>query len=155
MALRGELLAHCSRMLGSAHDAEDALQEALIRAWKGLPAFEGRGSLRSWLYRIATNASLDQLQRRRERIVPIDHAQPTDPSDHPDAQLERRESLGSALTAARELPAAQRSVLFLRAVLGYSAAETADALETSVPAVNSSLQRARVAIRERVDERGR
>jgi RNA polymerase sigma-70 factor, ECF subfamily len=155
VALRGELLAHCHRMLGSRHDAEDALQEALIRAWRGLPAFEGRSSLRSWLYRIATNTSLDQLQRRPEQIVPIDDAQPTDPHDHPDAQVERRESLGSALTVARELPASQRSVLFLRAVLGYSAAETADALGTSVPAVNSSLQRARAAIRDRVDGRRR
>src|SRR5690242_1005596 len=76
---RSELQAHCYRMLGSVQDAEDALQEALVRAWKGLPRFEGRSSVRSWLYRIATNTSLDAIQKRPKRILPIDYGPPADP----------------------------------------------------------------------------
>src|SRR3712207_5174834 len=76
---RGELHAHCYRMLGSVHDAEDALQDALLRAWRGLPRFEGRSSLRSWLYRIATNACLDIVARRPKRVLPVDNAAPSDP----------------------------------------------------------------------------
>lgn len=152
---RWELHAHCHRMLGSTHDAEDALQEALLRAWKALPHFEGRGSLRSWLYTIATNASLDAMKRRPQRIVPIDQVHPADPHDGPAARYERRESLERALGAARDLPRNQRAVLVMREMLGFSARETADALGTSVAAVNSALQRGRGAIREQVDERGR
>ena len=152
---RSELHAHCHRMLGSTHDAEDALQEALLRAWKALPHFEGRGSLRSWLYTIATNASLDAMKRRPQRIVPIDQVHPADPHDGPAARYERRESLARALGAARDLPRNQRAVLVMREMLGFSARETADALGTSVAAVNSALQRGRGAIREQVDERGR
>src|SRR5918995_6455195 len=151
---RSELHAHCHRLLGSTHDAEDALQEALLRAWKGLPHFEGRSSLRSWLYTIATNASLDAMKRRPQRIVPIDEVHPADPHDGPAARYERRESLERALGAARDLPQNQRAVLVLREMLGFSARETADALGTSVAAVNSALQRARAAIREQADERG-
>src|ERR687897_2289571 len=93
---RSELHAHCHRMLGSAPDAEDALQEALLRAWKALPNFEGRSSLRSWLYTIATNTSLDAMKRRPYRIVPIDQVHPADPHDGPAARYERRESLDHA-----------------------------------------------------------
>src|ERR671935_1372526 len=78
---RGELHAHCYRMLGSVHDAEDALQEALLRAWRGLPRFEGRSSLRSWLYTITTNASLKAIQRRPKRVLPIDYGPPADPHE--------------------------------------------------------------------------
>jgi RNA polymerase sigma-70 factor (ECF subfamily) len=151
---RSELHAHCHRMLGSTHDAEDALQEALLRAWKALPHFEGRSSLRSWLYTIATNASLDVIKRRPNRIVPIDQVHPADPHDGPAARYETRESLERALGAARDLPRNQRTALVMRQMLGFSARETADALGTSVAAVNSALQRARATIRERVDERG-
>src|ERR1700727_3336062 len=80
---RGELHAHCSRMLGSVHDAEDALQDALLRAWRGLPQFEGRSSLRSWLYRIATNSCLRLIERRPKRVLPIDYAPPSDAHDDP------------------------------------------------------------------------
>jgi RNA polymerase sigma-70 factor, ECF subfamily len=160
---RAELRAHCRRMLGSPDDAEDALQETLARAWKGLPRFERRGSLRSWLYRIATNASLDVLDRRRPRVVPIDDGPRTDPHDGPnetvairdkrpgpDARYEQRESVERAFEAAqRLLPPRQRAVLMLREVLGYSAAETANVLHTSVAAVNSALQRARSNLESR------
>src|SRR5687767_6463341 len=80
---RGKLQAHCYRMLGSVHDAEDALQEALLRAWRGLPKFEGRSSLRSWLYRIATNTSLDLIEKRPKRVLPVDYGPPIDPHDGP------------------------------------------------------------------------
>ena len=152
---RSELHAHCHRMLGSAHDAEDALQEALLRAWKALPNFEGRSSLRSWLYTIATNTSLDAMKRRPNRIVPIDQVHAADPHEGPAARYETRESLERALGAARDLPRNQRTVLVMREMLGLSARETAEALGTSVAAVNSALQRARAAIRQQVDERER
>jgi RNA polymerase sigma-70 factor, ECF subfamily len=158
---RAELRAHCRRMLGSPDDAEDAVQETLVRAWKGLPRFEGRGSLRSWLYRIATNASLDAMDRRHLRVVPIDNGPRADPHDGPnetveirdkrlgpDARYELRESAELAFEAAQRLLAPrQRAVLILREVLGYSAVETADVLDTSVAAVNSALQRARTRLR--------
>src|SRR6186997_1462960 len=177
---RGELHAHCYRMLGSVHDAEDALQEALLRAWRGLPRFEGRSSLRSWLYRIATNTSLDAIQRRPKRVLPIDYGPAADPHGgvgepvvesvwiepypdetlsledgyaSPDARYEQRESIELAFIAALQLlPANQRAVLILREVLGFSAQETADALETSVASVNSALQRARATIEKKTPE---
>ena len=166
---RAELRAHCRRMLGSPHDAEDALQETLVRAWKGLGRFEGRASVRSWLYRIATNASLDLMQRRRPRVVPIDDAPSSDPHDGhneaieirdkhpgPHSRYERREAVQLAVEAAqRLLTSRQREVLILREVLGYSAAETADLLDTSVAAVNSALQRARSILESRVPNRDR
>jgi RNA polymerase sigma-70 factor, ECF subfamily len=166
---RAELRAHCQRMLGSPDDAEDALQETLVRAWRGLGGFEGRGSLRSWLYRIATNASLDVMRRRRPQVVPIDDGPRADPHDGqneaveirderpgPDARYERRESVELAFgVAQRLLPPGQRAVLILREVLGYSASETADRLDTSVAAVNSALQRARGTLECRAPTRDR
>src|SRR4051812_39396574 len=177
---RSELHAHCYRMLGSVQDAEDALQEALVRAWRGLPKFEGRSSLRSWLYRIATNTSLDAIERRPKRVLPIDYGPPADPHGgvgepvvesvwiepypdetlgiedgfaSPDARYEQREAVELAFIAALQLlPANQRAVLILREVLGFSAQETADSLETSVASVNSALQRARKTVEEKLPE---
>src|ERR687894_1416744 len=177
---RGELLAHCYRMLGSLHDAEDALQETLLRAWRGLPDFGGRSSLRTWLYTIATNVCMDVLARRSKRVLPMDYGPPSPPTKaagepliesvwvepypdealglpdgpaSPDARYEQREAVELAFIAAlQHLPATQRAVLILREVLGFSARETADALETSVASVNSALQRARAAVEERVPQ---
>ena len=166
---RAELQAHCRRMLGSADDAEDALQETLVRAWKGFGGFEGRGSLRGWLYRIATNASLDLLRRRDNRLVRIDAgraAGPYDRSDEtveiqddgpgPEIRYEQGESVKLAFEAVQRLLSPnQRRVLILREALGYSAAETADVLDTSVASVNSALHRARGTLKRRVPERHR
>jgi RNA polymerase sigma-70 factor (ECF subfamily) len=177
---RAELHAHCYRMLGSVPDAEDALQEALLRAWRGLPRFEGRSSLRSWLYKIATNACLKAIERRPKRVLPIDYAPAADPHDGPaepviesvwlepypdeklgleggllgpDARYEQRESIELAFAAAlQHLPARQRAVLILRDVLGFSARETAEALETTPVSVDSALQRAHKTIDERVPQ---
>jgi RNA polymerase sigma-70 factor (ECF subfamily) len=174
--LRGPLHAHCYRMLGSVHDAEDALQDALLRAWRALPRFEGRSSLRSWLYKIATNTCLNLIARRPKRVLAAEHGPAADPHDGPgaplvesvwvepypderladaavaapDARYEERESVELAFVAAlQHLPARQRAVLILREVLGFSASEVADVLDTSVPSINSALQRARKAIDER------
>src|SRR5437660_2066562 len=177
---RAELHAHCYRMLGSAHDAEDALQDAMLRAWRGLARFEGRSSLRSWLYTIATNTCLDQIARRPKRVLPIDYGPATDPHvapgepviesvwvepypdetlglddgfASPEAHYEQREGVELAFIAAlQHLPANQRAVLILREVLGFSAKEAADMLDTSVASVNSALQRARKAVDERTPE---
>jgi RNA polymerase sigma-70 factor, ECF subfamily len=177
---RSELHAHCYRMLGSVQDAEDALQEALVRAWRGLPKFEGRSSLRSWLYRIATNTSLDAIERRPKRVLPMDYGPPADPHGgvgepvvesvwiepypdetlgiedgyaSPDARYEQREAVELAFIAALQLlPANQRAVLILREVLGFSAQETADMLDTSVASVNSALQRARATIEKKLPD---
>jgi RNA polymerase sigma-70 factor (ECF subfamily) len=177
---RHELQLHCYRMLGSVQDAEDALQEALVRAWRGLEKFEGRSSLRSWLYRIATNTSLDAIQRRPKRVLPIDYGPAADPHGgvgeplvesvwiepypdetlaiedgyaSPDARYEQREAVELAFIAALQLlPANQRAVLILREVLGFSAQETADALDTSVASVNSALQRARATIEKKLPD---
>ena len=144
---RRELHAHCYRMLASVHDAEDALQEALLGAWRGVGRFEGRSSLRTWLYTIATNACLRLLERRPQIVLPIDYGPPADPHDpiaepldarwlepYPDAGLgyEQRESVELAFIAAlQHLPPRQRAVLILRDVLGFSGAEVAEALETT------------------------
>jgi RNA polymerase sigma-70 factor (ECF subfamily) len=147
---REELRAHCTRILRSHHDAEDALQEALLRAWRSLPQFEGRGSLRSWLYRIATNASLDQIRRRDEPALaaePTDHAEPHD-------HFERREAVDRLMSAVGRLTRGQQEVFVLRDVLGLSARETADVRDTSVASVNSSLQRARASLRVRLGSQG-
>ncbi|HWF25359.1 MAG TPA: sigma-70 family RNA polymerase sigma factor [Solirubrobacteraceae bacterium] len=177
---RRELHAHCYRMLGSVHDAEDALQEAMLRAWRAIARFEGRSSLRSWLYTIATNACLDQIAKRPKRVLPIDYTPATDPHvgpgepvvesvwiepypdeilgiedgyDAPAASYERREGVELAFIAAlQHLPATQRAVLILREVLGFSAKEVAESLQTTTAGVNSALQRARAAVEERVPD---
>lgn len=156
---RRPLHVHCYRMLGSFHDADDVLQETLLRAWRGLDRYEPRASFAAWLYRIATNASLTAIERRRHaRVGPryeelAAYLQPYPdalldelPSAEPGAEavVEQRESVGLAfLTAVQLLPPKQRAVLVLRDVLGWSAREVADTLDDSVPAVNSALQRAR------------
>ena len=156
---RAELHAHCYRMLGSVHDADDALQDALLRAWRGLGRFEGRSSVRTWLYRIATNACLDALGRRPklelEQVEPYpdEQLEIEDGSASPAARYEQRESVELAFVAAlQHLPGTQRGVLLLRDVLGFSAKETAAALGTSVPAANGALRRARAAVEERLPE---
>jgi RNA polymerase sigma-70 factor (ECF subfamily) len=178
---RAELLAHCYRMLGSAADAEDAMQETLLRAWRGLPRFEGRSSLRSWLYRIATNACLTMIERQPTRVMPLDFGGASDPHDPPERPLvepvwlepypdqaleienmsaspetryERRESIELAFIAAlQHLPSRQRAVLLLRDVLGLAPGEIAAALDTTPAAVYSLLQRARQAADERLPAR--
>jgi RNA polymerase sigma-70 factor, ECF subfamily len=174
---RAELHAHCYRMLASVHDAEDAVQDALVRAWRGLSRFEGRSSVRTWLFKIATNTALDIGRRRARRELPLDHGPGESPgapifetfwvepypdemlgrSDgfaSPEARYELRESIELAFVAALQfLPANQRAVLILRDVLAFSAAEVAELLDTTVPAVNSALQRARVAAATRLPER--
>jgi RNA polymerase sigma-70 factor, ECF subfamily len=177
---RGELHAHCYRMLGSVHDAEDALQETLLRAWRGLSRFEGRSSLRSWLYTIATNTSLNLIEKRPKRVLPVDYGPAADPHEGPgepivesvwlepypddklgledglaapEARYEQRESVELAFVAAlQHLPPNQRVVLLLREVLGFSAREVADMLETSVASVNSAMQRARKTVDDRLPE---
>ncbi len=143
---REELRAHCTRILRSPHDAEDALQEALLRAWRSLPQFEGRGSLRSWLYRIATNASIDQMRRRGEPVIATEPAGDDEPHD----LFERRESADRLMAAVGRLTRGQQEVFVLRDVFGLSARETADVRDTTVASVNSSLQRARASLRHRL-----
>jgi RNA polymerase sigma-70 factor (ECF subfamily) len=164
-AHRPELLAHCYRMTGSVQDAEDAVQEALLGAWRGLDGFEGRSSARTWLYRIATHACLRLVERRPPRALvsgpafeqtaelgaPVSGPVFLEPWVHgPEDAYERREDIELAFVAAlQHLPGTQRAVLILREVLQFSAAEVAGMLETSVPAVNSALQRARVTLGSR------
>ena len=177
---RGELHAHCYRMLGSTADAEDALQETLLRAWRALPQFEGRSSLRAWLYKIATNACLRAIEQRSRRVLPVDYGPAADPHDDPaepvteavwlepypderlgpasglagpEARYEQREGVELAFIAAlQHLPARQRAVLILRDVLGFSARETATALETTPVSVDSALQRAHKTVDQRLPE---
>jgi RNA polymerase sigma-70 factor (ECF subfamily) len=177
---RRELHAHAYRMLGSAADAEDALQDALLGAWRGLARFEGRSSLKSWLYAITTNASLKAIGRRPKRVLPIDYGPPADPHDRPaepllesvwvepfpdeqlvveddaaspEARYEQRESVELAFVAAlQHLPARQRAVLILRDVLGFSAREAADVLQTTPVSIDSALQRAHKTVEQRLPE---
>lgn len=178
---RREIFAHCYRMLGSVQDAEDALQESLLGAWRGLASFEGRSSVRAWLYQIATNACLRLISRKPRRILSPDYGPPQqdtddlgdpvtgpiwlepwtddEPAGEPDdadpaARYLQRESVELAFVAAlQHLPGSQRAVLILREVLEFPSAEVARILETSPTAVNSALQRARKAVRERVPEK--
>src|SRR5262249_36280450 len=179
---RAGLQAHCYRMLGSLHDAEDALQETLLRAWRGLPDFGGRSSLRTWLYRIATNTSLEAIARRPKRVLPVGYGAMATPGANepgpplaesvwielypdealgaadvyasPEARYEQREAVELAFIAALQLlPATQRAVLILREVLGFSAREVSESLDTTVASVNSALQRARKTVEERLPDR--
>ncbi len=142
---------HCYRMLGSLHDAEDVAQETLLRAWRSLERFERRASIETWLYRIATNACLDELERRPRRAEPVvdpypDERLPAESAD-PATRYALREGMELAfLTAIQRLPGRQRAVLILRDVLGWTAPEAAELLDTTVTAVNSALQRARATI---------
>src|ERR1700726_2221668 len=172
---RRELLVHCYRMLGSVHDAEDIVQETYLRAWRSYRGFENRSSVRTWLYRIATNACLTALQHRSRRVLPSALGGPADnpyaapdsagpevawlqpiptswvssASDDPAAVIASRESLRLALIASlQHLPAQQRAVLMLRDVLAFPAAEVAAMLGISISAVKSALQRARARIKE-------
>ncbi|MGO9909531.1 MAG: sigma-70 family RNA polymerase sigma factor [Solirubrobacteraceae bacterium] len=153
---RHALDVHCYRMLGSAHDAEDLAQETLLRAWRALGRFEPRAQLQTWLYRIATNACLDELARRPRRPEPLDPfpdlpADEAAPTYDPEARYAIREGMELALLRAiQELPGRQRAVLIFRDVLGWSAPEVADLLESSVASVNSALQRARAATEQRL-----
>ena len=168
---RRELLAHCYRMTGSVHDAEDLVQETYLRAWRAYHSFEGRSSVRTWLYRIATNVCLTALEGKDRRPLPTGLGQPGstagDPLDErgevpwlepvpdalvsgPEAAAEQRESIRLAFVAAlQHLPARQRAVLILRDVLRWSAAEVAAALDTTTAAVNSALQRAHATMAQR------
>lgn len=179
---RRELQAHCYRMLGSTHEAEDAVQDTLVRAWRGFDRFEGRTSLRNWLYRIATNVSLSMIARRSAagRVVPHLVAPPStglpqgeqssevpwlepypdaaledvpDNAPGPHARYELHEATQLAFVAAIQyLPPRQRATLLLRDVLGWSAAETSETLAASVASVNSALQRARETLRKNLPE---
>jgi len=155
---RRELLAHCYRMAGSLHDAEDLLQDTLLKAWTALPGFEGRASLRTWLYRVATSVCLDAADRLARRTLPPEAGpdvaeprwlepwpgEPPDAAPGPEARYDARESVALAfLTALQRLPPRQRAVLLLRDVLGWEASACAELFGHSVAAVNSALQRAR------------
>jgi RNA polymerase sigma-70 factor (ECF subfamily) len=172
---RAELTAYCYRMLGSAFEAEDAVQETMIRAWRGLDRFEGRAALRSWLYRIATNVCLDMLTSRERRarpmdlgpaltadtalgpaladghwVEPIPDARVTPAGGDPAEVMVLRETIRLAFVAAlQHLPPRQRAVLILREVLQWQASEVAELLDTTVASVNSALQRARATLAAR------
>jgi RNA polymerase sigma-70 factor (ECF subfamily) len=178
---RAELRLHCYRMMGSIEDAEDAVQETLLRAWRRRELFEGRSTFRAWLYRIATNCCLDALDRRARRVLPTAIAAPADPlGDHPPApeipwlepypdrlldeiiddaagpseRVVAQETIELVFMAAIQyLPPRQRAALILRDVLGWSAREAADIIGMSTAAANSALQRARVTLRLHLPER--
>ncbi|WP_026917484.1 RNA polymerase subunit sigma-70 [Gordonia shandongensis] len=176
-ALRAELLAHCYHMLGSATDAEDVLQDVYLRAWRSFARFEGRSSVRTWMYTIATNTCLSALEGRSRRPLPTGLGAPaSDPREpvianadiawlqplpdgalgDPAAHVTARESIGLAMVAAmQDLPPRQRAVLIMRDVLAFSAAETADMLTMSVAAANSALARARATVGDRTPRQGR
>jgi RNA polymerase sigma-70 factor, ECF subfamily len=178
---RRELQVHCYRMLGSFEDSEDLVQETFLRAWRSRESFERRSTFRAWLYRIATNACLDTLQRKPRRLLPSQLGPPANPplpvlppadlpwlqpypdhllegiappDDEPEAVIVARETIEIAfLSAIQLLPPRQRAALILRDVLGWSAKETASLLETSVAAANSALQRARVTLNRHLPAR--
>jgi RNA polymerase sigma-70 factor, ECF subfamily len=171
---RHELLVHCYRILGSLDDAEDALQEILLRAWRRLDSLRAQAALRAWLYKIATHVSLDMLDSRKMRIMPTIAFNPADPDDplpeaisepiwfdplpdiyldgyvvNPEARYEAHESITLAFLAAlQNLPGRQRAILILRDVMGWKAQEVADLLDLTVVAVNSALQRARATLKK-------
>ncbi len=171
---RRELRVHCYRMLGSFDEAEDLVQETMLRAWRRRDSFEGRSSFRAWLYTIATNACLDQLRRRPRRPAPpvtvpgqpafveISWLEPfpdaladpvAAPEEQPDAALVAKETIELAfLVAIQQLPPRQRAVLILRDVVEWSAADTAAALDMTVVSVNSAMQRARATLRELAEQ---
>ncbi len=178
---RNELLTHCYRMLGSLHDAEDLVQETFLRAWRRLETYEGRASFRAWLYKIATNACLDLLERRPRRALPQDYSPAAEPGDAmqppvgepiwlepfpdellapadngPEALYDARESITLAFLAALQtLPPRQRAVLILRDVLDWQASEVSSQLDISVPAANSLLSRARATLADHYHAHGR
>jgi RNA polymerase sigma-70 factor, ECF subfamily len=152
---RERVHAHCYRMLRSVQDAEDAFQETLLRAWRGLDSFRGRSTIGSWLYTIATNACLRILETRHKRPLGLDAEleELSDPGPTPEAGYEQRDTAELAFAAVlRYLPARQRVVLVLREVLAFTAAESAEILATTAQAVNSALQRARRTLDERFAE---
>jgi RNA polymerase sigma-70 factor, ECF subfamily len=179
---RRELQVHCYRILGSLHEAEDMVQETMLKAWKRLDSYEGRASFRSWLYKIATNACLDFLdQKKSRRLLPFERFSPSDPGSpilppspeiswlepfpdewlgdksaiNPEARYTDAESISLAfLTALQALPPRQRAVLILRDVLDFSAMETSDLLELTVSSVNSALHRARTTLTQRYPQGG-
>jgi RNA polymerase sigma-70 factor (TIGR02960 family) len=178
---RRELHVHCYRMLGSFQDAEDAVQETLLAAWQGLGAFEGRASIRTWLYRIATNQCLNAIRwasRRPAKEWNVPEVEPPEPTQlgdivwlepypdtllegvlripaSPEARYQQTEAVSLAfVTALQVLPARQRAVLILRDVLGYHANEVADMLDSTVESVNSAVKRARASLRRRVPPKG-
>lgn len=171
---RTALTGHCYRMLGSAVDADDAVQETMVRAWKALEGFDGRSSVRTWLYRIATNVCIDALGERSRRARPVEEGPVGTPDDNletrerahwlepvpdtkvipvdadPAEQMALRQSIRLAFVAAlQHLPPKQRAALLLTEVIGWSAAEVAEGLSTSVASVNSALQRARATLTSR------
>jgi RNA polymerase sigma-70 factor (ECF subfamily) len=150
---RHALEVHCYRILGSVDDAEDIVQETLLRAWRALERFEPRAQFQTWLYRIATNACLDELERRPRRPTPVDpfpdrpYDETASPTYDPAARYAIREGIELALVRAiQELPGRQRAVLIFRDVLGWTAPEVAEVLQSTVASVNSALQRARATI---------
>ena len=160
---RSALHAHCYRLLGSLHDADDGLQETLLRAWRGIDRFEPRAPVAAWLYRIATNVCLRMLEQRSRRQAAVDaHLEPypdwileqaASPLAGPEASAETREAIGLAFVAAMQLlPPKQRAVLVLRDVLDWSAREVAELFQDSVAAVNSALQRARERLAREQEE---
>ncbi|MCW2528997.1 MAG: Pyridoxamine 5-phosphate oxidase-like FMN-binding protein [Pseudonocardiales bacterium] len=170
--LRRELHAHCYRMLGSTHDADDALQNTLVQAWRGLGGFEGRSTLRRWMYAVATRCCLDLIAARCRRALPIDLGPSSNepvvddmtrmdvawlgpyPDDGLESTYEQREAVELAFVAAvQHLPGNQRAALLLFEVLGFSAAEIAETMQTSTASVNSALQRARAVLAARAPSR--